>query len=44
MFEVWSTPHYGVRYVIDVEQAELVSARSFADTVYIENSRSGSAG
>jgi hypothetical protein len=34
-FDRWASPHFGVRYLVDVRRRRLVSARSFADADHV---------
>jgi hypothetical protein len=39
VFDRWSTPHYGIHYVVDAEERTLLLAAPFADSLYLDRQR-----
>ena len=37
VFDRWSTPHYGIHYVLDAREAALAHAAPFADSIYLHS-------
>ena len=39
VFDRWSTPHYGIHYVLDAPEQRLILAVPFADSLFLESQR-----